>query len=104
MVAATGVLDAELDIALVVDAAGVGELVGLEPHQGRGLAGAVLEFPHDLGVQGATLAVDEILITPSEAVPHSAARHVHTVDILIIDADHEGQGVSNLDILGHESL
>ena len=96
--------DAELDIALVVDAAGVGELVRLEPHQGRGLAGAVLELPHDLGVQGAALAVDEVLITPPEAVPHGAARHVHPVDVLIIDADHEGQRVSNLDILGHESL
>ena len=104
MVAATGVLDAELDVALVVDAAGVGELVGLEPHQGRGLARAVLELPHDLRVQGAALAVDEVLVAPAEPVPHGAAGHVHPVDVLVVDADHEGQGISDLDVLGHESL
>ena len=97
-------LDAELDVALVVDTAGVGELVGLEPHEGRGLARAVLELPHDLCVQGAALAVDEVLVAPAEAVPHGAAGHVHPVDVLVVDADHEGQGVSDLDILGHESL
>ena len=104
MVTATGVLDAELDIALVVDAAGVGELVGLEPHQGCGLTRAVLELPHDLCVQGAALTVDEVLVAPPEPVPHGAAGHVHPVDILIVDADNKGQGVTDLDILGHESL
>ena len=45
-------LDAELDVALVVDAAGVGELVRLEPHQGGRLPRAVLELTHDLVIHG----------------------------------------------------
>ena len=51
-VAAAGVLDAELDVALVVDTAGVGELVRLEPHQGGRLPRAVLELAHDLVIHG----------------------------------------------------
>ena len=62
-------LDAELDVTLVVDTAGVGKLVGLEPHQGCGLAGAVLELSHDLIVHRAALGVDETLVTPAQAVP-----------------------------------
>ena len=104
LVAAPGVLDTELHIALVVDAAGVGKLVGLEPHQGRGLAGAVLELPHDLLVHGAALGIDEALVTPAQAVPHGAAGHVHAVDVLVVDADHQCQGVANLDVLRHETL
>ena len=97
-------LDAELHIALVVDAAGVGELVRLEPHQGRGLAGAVLKLPHDLLVHGASLSVDEVLVAPAQPVPDGAAGDVHPVDILVINADHQSQGVTNLDILRHQTL
>ena len=52
--AAPGVLDAEPDVALVVDGVGVGELVGLEAHGGRGLAAAVLELPQDFVVNRTT--------------------------------------------------
>ena len=97
-------LDAELHIALVVDAAGVGELVRLEPHQGRGLAGAVLELPHDLVVHGTPLRVDQVLVAPAQAVPDGAAGDVHPVDVLVIDADHQSKRIANLDILGHQSL
>ena len=97
-------LDAELDIALVVDTAGVGELVGLEPHQGGGLAGAVLELSHDLLVHRAALGVDETLVTPAQPVPDGAAGDVHPVDVLVVDADHQSQGVADLDVLGHQTL
>ena len=104
LVATARVLDAELDIALVVDAGGVGKLVSLEPHQGGGLAGAVLKLSHDLLVHGAALGVDETLVAPAQTVPHRAAGHVHAVDVLVVNADHESQGVAYLDILGHQSL
>ena len=45
-------LDTQLDIALVVHAAGVGELVSLEVHQGRCFARAVLKFSHNFIVLG----------------------------------------------------
>ena len=80
--------DAQLDIALVVDTACVGELVGLEPDQGRGLAGAVLKLSHDLLVHGAALAIDQVLVTPAQTISDWAAGDVHAVDILIINADH----------------
>ena len=103
-VTAARVLDAELHITLVVDTAGVGKLVSLEPHQGRGLAGAVLELPHDLIVHGAALGVDETLVAPAQTVPDGAARDVHPVDVLVVDADHQSQGVADLDVLGHQTL
>ena len=52
LVTAARVFNAELDVALVVDAAGVGELVRLEPHQGGRLPRAVLELAHDLVIHG----------------------------------------------------
>ena len=104
LVTAARVFNAELDVALVVDAAGVGELVCLEPHQGGGLAGAVLELPHDLIVHRAALGVDETLVAPAQAVPDGAARDVHPVDVLVVNADHQSQGVADLDVLGHQTL
>ena len=104
MVTAARVLDTELHVALVVDAGGVRELVSLEPHQGSRLAGAVLELSHDLLVHGATLGVDEALVAPAETVPDGAAGDVHAVDVLVVNADHESQGVANLDILRHQPL
>ena len=104
LITAPGVFDAQLDIALVVDTAGVGELVRLEPDQGRGLAGAVLELSHDLLVHGTPLAIDEVLVTPAKTIPDRAAGDVHPIDILVINADHQGERVSNLDILSHQAL
>ena len=104
LITASSMFDAELDIALVVDTAGVRELVGLEPDQGRGLAGAVLELPHDLIVHGTPLGVDQVLVTPAQSVPDAAAGHVHPVDVLVIDTDHQSQRIANLHILRHQTL
>lgn len=75
-------LDAELHIALVVDRAGVGELVCLELHKGCGLARGVLQLPHDLVVLWTPLVVDQALLAPAEAVTHEALRHMHPIDVL----------------------
>ena len=96
--------DAELHIALVVDTAGVRELVGLEPHQSCGLAGAVLKLAHDLIIHWTSLTVDQLLVTPAQTISDTASGHVHTIDILVINTDHQHQWVSYLDILCHQSL
>ena len=52
LITATGMFNAELDIALVVDAACVGELVRLEVDKGSCLAAAVLKLWHNFIVHG----------------------------------------------------
>ena len=50
------------------------------------------------------LSVDERLLAPSQAVPHQALGDHHPVDVLVVDADHQGQRVADLDVLRHEAL
>ena len=53
MITAASVLDAKLDIALVVDTAGIGELMSLESDYSSGFAAAVLKLLHDFVVHRA---------------------------------------------------
>ena len=62
VVTASRVLDAQSDVALVVDGRGVRELVRLEVHQRRRFARRVLELAHDLPVHGTPAKKDKKLI------------------------------------------
>ena len=79
-------LDAQFHVALIIDTAGVRKLVSLEPDQGRGLWGAVLELAHDLVVHGTSLRVDELLVAPTETISNWAACDMHSIDILQVES------------------
>ena len=68
LITSSCMLDAQFHVALIIDTAGVRKLVSLEPDQGRGLGGAVLELAHDLVVHGTSLRVDELLVAPAETI------------------------------------
>jgi len=104
LIAATGMLDAELDVALVVHRGGVRELVRLESDEGSALAGGVVELAHNLVIHRAPFLVDKVLFTPAEPVPDQAVSHVHAVYSLVVNADGKGEGVPNLDVLRDVSL
>ena len=98
LIAATRMLDAQLDITLVVHATCVRELVGLEMHQGCCFACTVLKFSHNFIVlrtpekdsitmnraqfSNLPLPIDQALLAPPQAISDKTLCDMHPVNIL----------------------
>lgn len=50
------------------------------------------------------LRVDEFLLWPPESVLDGAFGNLHSINVLIIDADNQSERIANLDVLGHATI
>ena len=103
-VVAAAVLQAEPDVALVVDGGRVGKLVRLELDRGPRPLAVVLERAHQLLVHRTASVVEEQLVGPAEAVADRTIGDLHAEDVLPVQGHHQRQTVADLHVLGRHVL
>ncbi|KAH9399188.1 hypothetical protein TYRP_018096 [Tyrophagus putrescentiae] len=93
----------EPHIALVVDGAGVGELVGVKGDLGAGQISSIFKGAHYFAIHGAAIVVDQRLLAPVEAVADQAVRYLHAkfgkFVTLLLNADAQTELVADFDVL-----
>ena len=50
------------------------------------------------------VTVDKQLLAPTQAVPHKAVRHLHAVDLLVVQRDGHGERVADAHVLRYQLL
>lgn len=86
------------DVALIINGRSVGKFVCRKGNSGFCAVAVVREWPENFLIQWTTIAIDQFLFAPSDTVAHEAIGDVQTVRILLVDVDHELEGIADFDI------